>query len=550
MKKCSSCGVGLPDDVSFCTSCGGAAIEVAEEVAESAVVVAAPEAAVAETPTKKKLPKWLILVIAAVVAVGALLIVLLTTHCFGLMDPLDKPLNAAKKTMKADNATIKVSINNDGEKQTYTAKLALNKDKKKVTVLYEDDDETTLIVDGVQYRYRETEDGDYASISEKALNEKDFFKGYNAILEDGEIQWSAIVKEANLGSVIDAKKIDDFMDTFEKEYLNNKKWLKENLGYEKDGNTYVFKPDIEELGESIIDMCDDSKAFKKAAKEMIEEAIEALVEQADELKLRATVSVTVEKGYISKIRIELKGENIDKMDVTVSISDVNKTEISSKDIKKAQEKVQNWIEENSCVKCKEELGDYEFNDKLYCYDCYYTCENCGEWGDYERDGMRVCYDCRYVCDKCEEACGDTYELNDQDVCRDCYYTCDKCGEVSDWSMNEVGDERWCDDCYVCASCGNSNPSYERDGKPVCYNCRYVCDKCEQVCSSVNSVGEEEWCSDCYVCDSCGYIWPLYERDGKPVCYNCRYVCEECGEVCGSVHEEDGKAICSKCYWDW
>ncbi len=501
MKKCSGCGMELPEGVSFCGKCGGTAVDVV-----TPVVIADGS----DTVVKKAPKKWLWILIAVLAALGVVATIGFLTNWFGLVSPLHKLGKAVMKTAQADSATIEYSIKytNDGEtdKTKATAKLVLDKDKKKVTCLMEDENSTTLYVSGDEYYYREpNEDWDeddrgYAAIYEGDGNDKDFFDNYNDIVKDGKIDWAELVKKAELGEFINESKIDDFVETVYKECLSDKKWLKDNLGFELDGKTYVFKPDIEELGESIIDLCKDSKAFKKDAKKGIKNAMESMIESAEDNDVRITISITVKKGYVSEINVMVKGEDDQKIEYTLSITNVNKTDIPSKEISSIKNKVRDWIEENACDKCGEDRGDYEFDGEMLCFDCYYTCESCGghNWSDYERDGKRlcydcyykcsscgnssayyerdgklVCYDCRYVCAKCGDVCSSTYRVNGRDVCRDCYYTCDKCGQVSDWYLNDHNGQRWCHDCYYeCANCGSSDAYYEENGKRICWDCYY------------------------------------------------------------------------------
>lgn len=580
MKTCSSCGMELPEGASFCGHCGGSAVEVAD---------AAPVAVVAEeTPVKKKVPKkWLLILIAVLAALGVVATVGFLTNWFGLVSPLHGLGKAFMKTAQAESATIQFSVKRTDDGDTYkekaTAKLVLDKDKKKVTYLTESDESTTLYVNGDEYYYREPDDEDdrgYASIYEGEGNDKDFFDNYNDIVKDGKIDWTELVKKAELGEYINESKIDDFIETVYEECLSDKEWLQDNLGFEKNGKTYVFEPDFEELGESIVDLCKDSKAFKKDAKQGIEDAMERMIEGAEDNDVRITVSITVKKGYISEINVVIKGEDDLKMEYTLSITNVNKTEITSKEISRVKNNVRDWIEENACDRCGEGIGDYEYDGEMLCYGCYYTCESCGghNWSDYERDGMRVCYDCRYVCEECNDPCGNTYSLNGKDVCEDCYYTCDNCGEVSDWSLNTFNGKRWCDDCYSkcsscgnssasytrddkrlcydcyykCSSCGNSSAYYERDGKPVCYDCRYVCTKCGDVCGSTYRLNGQDVCHDCYyTCDKCGEVseWSINSHNGQRWCDDCYYECAYCGSH-DAYYEEDGKRICWDCYYDW
>ncbi len=863
MKKCSSCGASLPDFSAVCSVCGGAAVEVVD-----VVNVATPNMAVGATPIKQRVRiRWWMILVAVIVLLGGLAGAGVATNWFGMVAPTQKLGNAITKTVHADSFTVEYRFRNSSSDKVITekgtAKVMMDKSKKEISYYFAGDgglgyfgDDTTLYVDGSEYCYYAPEDDyrGYASIREDANFDKEFFKIYNAIVQDGKIDWAEVVKKAGLESYINKSQIEAFVQEVAETCLKDKEWLEDNLGFEKDGNTYVFKIDIDQLGESIVDMCNDSKAFKKATKDAIEDMVNSFVEEANDADGRITVTMKTDGGYLSYICVELKDAEGERAMYEVTIRNVNNTVLSKGEINDVKENAQKLLAENACVSCGKEWGDYEGEEGYLCSDCHRTCDVCGEvseWrlndvGDqrlcddcydtcascgedtaayerdgqrlcndcyykctscggtdayyerdgkqvcyncryvcekcketcsntydygglsvcsdcytcescggsspsytldgkqvcytcyykctscgatsasYERDGKRVCYDCRYVCDKCkkpcgyvyeyddlevcddcfvcescgdnspsyeldgkhvcytcyykctscgatsasyerdgkrvcydcryicgkckepcgdtndygglevcddcfvcsscgesypsyerdgipvcyecryecekcEKACGSTYTLDGQSVCSDCYYTCDNCGEVSDWSLNDVGDERWCDDCYVCSSCGDSSPYYERDGKLVCYECRYECEKCKKACGSLytrndqevcencyytcdkcggvsdwslNDVGDEQWCDDCYVCSSCGNSYPDYERDGKPVCYDCRYVCDKCGEACSDTntvgeeewcddcfvcaecgdtwpdYERDGLPVCYDCYWGY
>lgn len=446
MKKCSACGKELPDHAIFCEICGGRAEEVTLEVAEvEAPVVESP--VVTQTPVEKKSKKGLLILMIAAAAVVLLAVVGLLTNWFGLVSPLNKIGKAVMRTADADSITIKYRQSHEygwGDyewEEEATIKAVVDKEKNKATILVEDDNSVSLYEDGDEYYYRsDYEDGrDYANVHEGNPDEvEDVMDEVKDVFDGKKINWGELVEKAELEDEIDKDEIDAFLKTLYKECLNNRKWRKECLGYQKDGKTYTFEPDVEALSESLIELCDNSDAFSRLAKREIESAIEDLMDSDVDI----TLSITLKGRYVSKISLELKSGDY-KREIEIEISDVNETEI---DANKVIDKVERIMEENACDRCGEYYGEYYAGEGEYwCYDCYYTCEECGGYGaDYERDGMRVCWNCQYECDHC----GDTYgsdEYTNGELCYDCYYTCENCGDEAEYTTSTG--KRVCYYCY-------------------------------------------------------------------------------------------------------
>ena len=552
MKKCSVCGKEWEDHVSFCAACGNPTVpveaapmpvEAAPMPAEDATVavehapVAVENATVAvenapvavemapveaeAVPAKKSFKKWLPAIIASVAAVAILLSGLLTSW-FGLAAPHRRIAKALKNTLTAKSYTLTLTNEEVGEDYSYsiksTGRVTVDEKKKSVTTygkgtyVYEStsDDESeknaynyvSIIENDIQYQYQLDEDGkvDDATIQEMKDYSKNVFKE-RAMWDVPD--WEHFLKQQGWNEHMNAGKMDALVEDVIKEYLSDRKWLKKTAGMTKQGNTYTFNPDAKDLLKDMLDVVEDSKAFTDKADEWADKLSNRLKDiKSKKTDMDIELSITIEGRYVTKISIEIEEVTDGKKYVTkteYAYSDINKTDVSKKDVDKVKGEVNAWLEEKGivydhCAKCEELLKIHK--DKL-CYDCYYICAKCGEYGSYEKENKRYCYDC--------------------------YYICDECGEYG---------------------------SYEMDDGMYCYNHRYVCDKCEKRCDDVNTVGEAQWCDDCYVCSQCGNDWPRYERDGKPVCYNCQYVCEECGEACSSLRKEEDKQICSKCYWDW
>lgn len=462
MKKCTICGKIMPDAAEFCDACFGPLVmaEVpADEPVSAPTGVPASDAESAFTPApapKKKLPnllamsKWMKITLASVAVVGVVAVVGLLTNWFGLVSPLNKLGKAVMKTVSADSLTItcsgkRTTSYGDVYREKGTYKVVLDKEKEKLTILMENDEYTSLYDKGTTYYYSEPE-GDYrgyASIYEDDDDEVSdtVFDIYNDVYDGKKIHWDEVVKAFDLDDYVDDDEIDEFVKTVYKECLNNREWLEECLDYDKKGNTYTFKPDVEELGESIIDLVDDSDAFKRKAKRGIEDEIDWYIEAAEDADADITITITLKRGYLSNIHVEYSDSYDNELELDIDITDVNKTVI---DTKKIKNEVEDLLEENACHECGEEYGQYEDDGVYLCWECYYVCDVCGEYGYEERDGKRYCWEHDEVCDNCGDFCNYTYDFDYEDWCYDCYYTCEECGDYASYTYRG---KRLCYDCY-------------------------------------------------------------------------------------------------------
>lgn len=481
MKKCLMCGKTMPDAAEFCDVCFGPLGIVEGTEAPTPTPAAEPVAAPAsQQPTPKKglvMANWLKLALVAVVALGALVAVGWLTNWFGLASPVAKLGKAIVKTADADSLTVKYSVketysNGHVYRDSATMKVVVDKKKEKVTFLSESDGSTMLYDNGDEYYYREPEGDDrgYASIYEGDDDElsETVFDAYEDIYDGKKIHWDELIKTLDLDDYVDHKEVDEFVKTVYKECLNDRKWLKECLGLEKKGNTYTFEPDVAELGDTIIDLVDDSDAFRRKAKQGIEDEVDYYVELVDDYDVEFTVTITLKRGYLSAIHVEGSNEYGDEYELEIEITDINKTTI---DTKKIKGEVEDLMDEYACDECGEDFGEYEMDDGEYwCYDCYYSCVECGdEWASYERDGMRLCYDCYYTCAECGVSDA-WYEDEDKYYCYDHSERCEKCDDRCGYTYY-VNSEEWCEDCYdECHRCGDDDASYTYQGKRWCSDC--------------------------------------------------------------------------------
>ena len=478
MKTCPSCGAILDDNIKFCGTCGTPVQDVpsvddfektvaaegiynqnsfeidstatdapaytAEVISETAPYI--PEATQAKTKKPKKPMKKgaRIAILVSVCVVAIALLVGFLTNWFGLTAPVPKIIRAAAKTINADSFTVKVTekytYESDGEikesadKTEY--KIVVDEDDEKITAVMEDEDGKSLYYKGKVYRYHK--DGDWASIHEENID-KDFFEFRDKLGNGKKIDYEDIIKDLDLSDYVDSDEVEAFVKDAMREFFNNRKWMKNTMGYKKQGKEMTFSPDLEKMCEDFAEFIDDSDVIKDDDdRDSVVELLEEAAETADEEAPEVDISVTLKRGYLETIEIKVRYDEDDTDTIKFEFSDINKTEISDSEIKRIKNKTEEILEENKCVECGS-FGDFEYYDQKYCYDCYdslVSCDDCGTWeNDYYYDGKQLCYDCYQdakngysddygYCDWCDDyAKLYFYEgyYDDYMLCYDCRY---------------------------------------------------------------------------------------------------------------------------------
>ena len=431
MRKCPSCGTEFQDNVKFCGKCGMPTEEVNVQ-SESAPVYNEPVAVYSEpynpAPKKKhKKRKGLIitLIVVAVLLIAGVVAGLLTDW-FGFASPMKKIFNAIENTVKAESMTINISLketNRHGD--TYESngeiKYVINPDAEQLTVWNSaDDGSAILLVDNVLYEKLTYDGSTRAYIDDDCLDIDELFELYDEYINN-----DTTFDEEKIEDILDETGLSDYVDTDEFEvllkkamndYIFNTDWLESAAGLEKSGNTYTFEPNIKKILKDAIELCEDSDAFDS---EIHEELIDALYdgidewesEDIDELK----ISITLSKKMIKEIEVVFESDDY-SFELKISISDINKTEISDDETDEFTDEVNEIIADSLCSYCGE--ADY--------YDDHGLCLDCGEHYTYSY-GNGYCSDCYYssssdygYCDFCNDY-EYLYYYSGYDLCWDCYY---------------------------------------------------------------------------------------------------------------------------------
>lgn len=449
MKTCPKCNRELPDTQAFCELCGTA-------------LEAEPTP---EQPQKPKRKKWLIPVVAAVAAVAVLIGVLaggLLTCWYGLGGPLGTLALAAKNTLNAKSMTADLAFDGVILGQDLSAEgnvqLRLNPHREELSLLVDLKCATNdgldgnnryqlLVYDGKGYTLT-TIDGKTADATEQKADLDEFWERFD---EGADLDWEDLIEDSFLESYVDANRVERFVDEVGKKF-NDKKWLKNTLGYEKNGGVHRFDFELNDLVEELLDIAEETDLFKNSN---ISEAINNL-----ELpKTDVVIEYTVKFGRLVGFSLQVGNAENGGISAEMNIQKIGTTKISKNAIDDLRDEVKDWVKDHTCPECGETFTGNS---------CYY----CGGTDDNGIGDNNYGYN---DCDACADYC-ETWEYNGQQLCWDCYSdriagagngnagdegnteletsfgTCARCGTYTE--MWWYGDERLCVDCYYRASHGS------------------------------------------------------------------------------------------------
>lgn len=389
MKTCTGCGKELPDYAMFCEECGGRAEAVTTNVVEET------PAGFEQPPVEKKPKGWLRKLLIAAAVLCVLVVVGLFTNWFGLVSPLAKVGKSMMRTLKAESGTIVYSVKTTSEdyvsENVTEMRLVLDEEEKTykayiVTDRYTErngdfSSSTSMYATDGDRGYSCTLRGDevtWVNIVEEDTEE--FFEQREKLFEKQEdVDWDDVLEELDLEDYLEADEMDDFIKDVAKKYLGNRRWLKKNMGYSRQGNTITFDVDPETFIEAVLDVVDESDVFTRKAKREIEDGLEAALDALDDTDLDIVFSFTTKGRYLSNIHLEMSGD-IDgeegKVEMDLTISDINKTDVSKTDIRKVKNLVKERLDEEGieytyCAICGEYGEICEYADGQICWDCYY-----------------------------------------------------------------------------------------------------------------------------------------------------------------------------------
>ena len=306
---CSNCGAQMEEKDVFCAGCGAKNEEVVVDC-------------------KKKYVAWAVIAIIAVVAAVAIII---GTSVKGPAYDLYK---AAKKTLGKESFTIEFEYD-DGENIESILQVQYDLKERELMLYCEEQDEDEdgrrgyFAIYDEQYIYgAEYSDGDSYCYSYDISDELDeMFDAYEAS-QSKDFDWDNVI------DIIEETGIDIDKGEFEKcalsyvKLLNNKSWLKENLGYSKSKqkgvSIYSFEPDVYQFLNDLLKKMepafDDEDVYDDIKDELRDN-------KSDFKDVDITFSIGIKSGYI--VSGELCGEYDadDEVEIVFEVKDIGKTEI-------------------------------------------------------------------------------------------------------------------------------------------------------------------------------------------------------------------------------
>lgn len=357
---CGNCGKTIPDNVAFCPGCGtpvakqetaqqnslgGSEYVAAAEPAAPKTVFCpgcgqtvpagsatcsccgAPLTGVREARVRsggtgsKKL--WIIL--TAAVAAIAVVVVGLCCGWFSSKEPAEAVWDGAQKTVFADNFTADISNGS----QTITVKAALDEDEDSVTMVAQNNGEMQAI-----YRNQMIESdsyyGDDYDVYDITGDIQMFFELYDEI-EDGidreEIEELVYrIFGTDPSKYINLDEVENYLNQVWDNF-NDTKWLEENVGYSKDGDTHIFEVNLLKLINVLV--ADAAPVFNDAQMyESLRSQIRRVGSGMAAANLR--IEVTIDGGELSMVRIAPSMMGLgEAMAITIRFYDIGSTEIDT-----------------------------------------------------------------------------------------------------------------------------------------------------------------------------------------------------------------------------
>lgn len=341
----------------------------------------------APQPAKKKNFGAMIGVAVAAVVIVGIVVAGFLTNWFGLAGgPLGTLVTAFEKTITSNSMTAEASVTrkSDGYKDKTKGDIRFQYDKKeeKFLIWVESDDAVTAL-DGKyiyycsdSYAYTEKIDDDY------------YFELYTDFRNSKEIDYDDIIDTLELDDYVKGRKIEGFLETFKKECLGNKEWLQDYLGFEKNGNTYSFCAEVDELLEELIDRMDEARVL-----DLDSDDVDELIEMYEGVELEATV--VIKNNTVSQFTFEMSDDEY-SIEFDLELTDINKTKITQDELDELENDIEAFGED-------EDDDDYEHDhDDDYDYDYteteadddYGYCDNCNAYEElYYWYGDYLCFDC-------------------------------------------------------------------------------------------------------------------------------------------------------------
>ncbi|MBQ8828256.1 MAG: zinc ribbon domain-containing protein [Clostridia bacterium] len=398
MKFCRNCGNGADDDTNFCGFCGASMKEEnrAENTADVIGTVGAAdenisaeddgskgidrantvnnacngvesgtnyemqyETAAEDVKKKPKKKKRILLrvflAIIALILVAAIVLGVLIMPYFG---PAAHMSIAAARTFEAESFSFYYTKETKYVSAVYDGTVVFDIEKQELQMYVEvtstehDSDEEYVsesvigIYDGIYFEYDVEEDEGYSrDVSNWIERFFEFYSRKGEFVSLKGIEWDDLLKEIEINEeplersdvekYVDLEKVNTSLKETWKSF-NSKKWLKENLNYEKERKSgvtyYSFIPDYNNLFKSLGELFEDSIVDEEIA-EIFSQTVDEMAKLEEDPEMEAEITVGIDNFYLNEINIEIGNEKY-----SVKFDNIGKVSFDGEDLKPYIEK--------------------------------------------------------------------------------------------------------------------------------------------------------------------------------------------------------------------
>mgnify|MGYP007112517114 CR=1 FL=1 len=337
------------------------------------------------------------------------------TNWFGLTAPLNGLFKAVQNMTQLESVTVKAGDN--------TTRYIIDSENEEITAVSKSNYRTECEYNGTVYFY----DNDGYAYIYTDDDSSEFFETKEKYGDVDNIDWEDFVDDTDLDDYLKSDEMSGFVDDLFDNYLSDKDWLEEYLGFERDGDDYIFEPDLDKLPDELIRICDESDAVTRKGKKDFEKLVDDEFEDTDDVTIRVTI--TVESGYITRLEIEEDYPSGSHGEV-IKFSDFNETEISEDEIDEIKDKTEQIIADRKCDECDvwfEDAEDKNAPSHGDCHECgyhalclneysgYYYCDDCYDDKTYTYSSSSYGTNSGYCWD-----CGDYASRRYDYLCFSCY----------------------------------------------------------------------------------------------------------------------------------
>lgn len=349
---CKNCQAQLGDNALFCDQCGSPVVLEDEKPLETMVEAdqpiiqpeseqvpaSSPVITPSPVPTKKPKNKKLIALSVLFAVLFVVIVAGILTNWF--WGPLRGLFFVSYRTARATDITISIHTETDEiSSELIFIQYDIDPKKEDVTLLVDlpiskdiIKKPTYIIIDEQTIYASIAGESTSAEMSKKDM--RSFFLAYNMLTGREKLDIEELLEEFGLEDVIDADEVEDFLDILSNDCLCNSVWLKENMGFERDGRDYCFEIVPHKFYKAILEVAKESRLITSKEKRALLESMNDLPNETIKVK------ISTKNGYLHEIVMKSSDAK-----VTIEYKDINHTTVD-------QDRIDKLISNNNSSLCQ------------------------------------------------------------------------------------------------------------------------------------------------------------------------------------------------------